>query len=182
MQKLIELGVKRKERHIFKSFNPCRLKIATLLLLNVHTELEKDSAVIDISAIVFKPNATSAVLFWFADHNEVRKKIGKIIIHYDPTERRVIGTAVANFTASKVKSFTNTCLSGVKWVENLYESSFKRSHVQSVMGIFTAIITIATIYLYIVIIFTILLLLILLLWLSLLLINLPPCLYGTEGP
>ena len=118
----------------------------------------------------------------FADHNEVRKKIGKIIIHYDPTERRVIGTAVANFTASKVKSFTNTCLSGVKWVENLYESTFKRSHVQSVMGIFTAIITIATIYLYIVIIFTILLLLILLLWLSLLLINLPPCLYGTEGP
>ena len=43
----------------------------------------------------------------------MRKKIGKIIIHYDPTERRVIGTAVANFTASKVKSFTNTCLSGV---------------------------------------------------------------------
>lgn len=29
----------------------------------------------------------------------MRKKIGKIIIHYDPTERRVIGTAVANFTA-----------------------------------------------------------------------------------
>lgn len=47
-QKLIELGVKSKERHIFKSFNPCRLKIATLLLLNVHTELEKDSAVIDM--------------------------------------------------------------------------------------------------------------------------------------
>ena len=47
-QKLIELGVKRKERHIFKSFNPCRLIIATLLLLNVHTELEKDSAVIDM--------------------------------------------------------------------------------------------------------------------------------------
>ena len=45
----------------------------------------------------------------------------------------------------------------------MYESTFKRSHVQSVMGIFTAIITIATIYLYIVIIFTILLLLILLL-------------------
>lgn len=33
------------------------------------------------------------------DHNGVRKKIGKIVIHYDPTERRVIGTAVANFTA-----------------------------------------------------------------------------------
>lgn len=48
MQKLIELGVKRKERHIFKSFNSCCLKIATLLLLNVHTELEKDSAVIDM--------------------------------------------------------------------------------------------------------------------------------------
>lgn len=33
------------------------------------------------------------------DHNDSRKKIGKVIIHYDAEQQRVIGTAVANFTA-----------------------------------------------------------------------------------
>lgn len=33
------------------------------------------------------------------DSNKARKKIGKVVIHYDAKKRRVIATAVANFTA-----------------------------------------------------------------------------------